>query len=71
MMGHFGLCLATFLAVRPLCVKTMIRLAFTSKEAFTAQLEMESSVDQSSVMGSYGLASLALYKCILSSLCWS
>jgi len=47
-IGHLGLCLATFLAVNPLWVKTMIRLALTSKEAFTAQLEIESSVPQSS-----------------------
>jgi len=48
-IGHFGLCLATFLAVKPLCVKTMMRLALTSKDALTAQLEIESSVDQSLV----------------------
>ena len=51
-IGHFGLCLATFLAVRPLCVKTIIKLALTSKDALTAQLEMESSVDHSSLIGS-------------------
>lgn len=44
--GHLGLCLATFLAVIPECVNTIIRLALTSKEALTAQLDIVSSVDQ-------------------------
>ncbi len=60
MIGHLGLCFATFLAVRPLCVKTIIKLALTSKEALTAQLEIVSSVDHSSLTGSCGFASLAL-----------
>ena len=45
--GHLGLCLATVLAVIPLCVKTMIKLALTLKEALTAQLAIVSSMDHS------------------------
>ena len=68
-IGHFGLCLATFLAVKPLCVNTIIRLALTSNDAFTAQLDMESSVDQSEAQLDYGVDYLAVIRCVLSILC--
>lgn len=45
-IGHLGLCLATFLAVKPEWVNTIIKLALTSNEALTAQLDIVSSVDQ-------------------------
>lgn len=41
--GHLGLCFATLRAVMPECVNTIIKLALTSKDAFTAQLEIVSS----------------------------
>jgi hypothetical protein len=43
----------------------MIKLALTSKEALTAQLEIESSVDQSKFQFDLGVAYLALIRCIL------
>ena len=53
--GHLGLCFATFLAVNPEWVNTIIRLAFISNDDLTAQLEIVSSVDIRLLEILYGL----------------